>query len=142
MIRTIYWLYRAYRDNKPTLALIRDLMLDVLERSLDAAFGGDRSKQDRNERLARTIDRYFDHVNFDRTRDRNSCPKIMADSPKYQHNPSYPNRKRLSIQLPIALHDRLISGCSQTGLQKSAIVRAALSEYLDNLAQKEPRRSA
>lgn len=142
VVRSIYWLYKTYRDNKQALALICALILDVLERRFDAAFGGDRSKQDRDERLAKTIDRYSDHVNCDRIRDQNSCPKIMADSQKFHQNPSYPNWKHLSIRLPLALHDRLISGCNQTGLQKSSIVRAALSEYLDNLAQKEPRRSA
>lgn len=81
------------------------------------------------------------HASFDRLGDRNFCGKNMANTRKPRHNRCCPNWARFSIHLPSGLHDRLMAACSETGLQKSSIMRAALSEYLDNLAQKEPRRS-
>lgn len=87
------------------------------------------------------ISTHPNHASFDRLGGRNFCGKNMANTRKPRHNRCYPNWARFSIHLPSGLHDRLMAACSETGLQKSSIMRAALSEYLDNLSQKEPRRS-
>ncbi len=50
-----YWLWQAYRGNKPAFALIDALLEESLERRFDAAFGVERSESDRDALLAQRL---------------------------------------------------------------------------------------
>ena len=50
-----YWLWQAYRGNKPAFALVDALLEESLERRFDAAFGVERSESDRNALLAQRL---------------------------------------------------------------------------------------
>jgi hypothetical protein len=51
-----YWQWQSHRGNKTALNLCVALSLETLERRFDAAFGVERSEQDRDERLASTLE--------------------------------------------------------------------------------------
>ncbi|MBF2088482.1 MAG: hypothetical protein IGR90_06190 [Synechococcales cyanobacterium K32_A2020_035] len=51
-----YWLWESFKGNQQALALCYALMTETLERRFDAAFGVERSEQDRDERLASTLE--------------------------------------------------------------------------------------
>jgi hypothetical protein len=50
-----YWLWQAYRGNKKALALVDALLTETIERRFDAAFGIDRTEQERNDRLSARV---------------------------------------------------------------------------------------
>ncbi len=51
-----YWTWQCFRGNKQALTLLIALATETLERRFDTAFGVARSEQDRDERLASTLE--------------------------------------------------------------------------------------
>ena len=51
-----YWLWESSKGNPQALALCYALMTETLERRFDTAFGVERSEQDRDKRLASTLE--------------------------------------------------------------------------------------
>jgi hypothetical protein len=56
-VASAYWLWQAYRGNKPALSLCMALILESLERRFDEAFGVTRSERERNELLSGRVRR-------------------------------------------------------------------------------------
>ena len=52
----LFWLYQCSRGNKPALGLLAALATETLERRFDAAFGVERTEEERQTRLAERMD--------------------------------------------------------------------------------------
>lgn len=52
---SVYWSWQSHKGNKTAFALVTALLTESLERRFDAAFGVNRSEEDRNERLSERL---------------------------------------------------------------------------------------